>query len=289
MNEQTLGFAGLGRMGGPMSARLVADGHRLVGYDPAGTIERLPDGATDAESIEDLAAQADVVLLSVPDGSVSREICRRIASAGDRRCRVVIDLSTIGIAAARECDYVLESVGVAYVDAPVSGGVAGARAGTLAMMIGAPAALVESVDPLLAVIAQRRFRMGDRAGQGQAMKLLNNYAGAAALAATAEAAVFGQRLGLDLATIMDVLNASSGRSHASDDKYPRSVIPGTYDFGFAAALMTKDVGLFLDSATEAGTPHDLAGPTVALWQRFNAAMPGADFTAIHKYFEEGGE
>jgi 3-hydroxyisobutyrate dehydrogenase len=271
-----------------MSGRLVAAGHALVGYDPAGTLERLPEGATDAESIEDLAAQADVILLSVPDGAVSRDICRRIAAAGDRRCTVAIDLSTIGIAAARECAALLAGVGVDYIDAPVSGGVAGARAGTLAMMIGAPAALVEAVDPLLAVIAQRRFRMGDAPGQGQAMKLLNNYAGAAALAATAEAAVFGQKLGLDLATIIDVLNASSGRSHASDDKYPRSVLPGTYDFGFAAALMTKDVGLFLESAQEADTPHTLAAATVAQWQRFNAAMPGADFTAMHKYLEDGG-
>jgi 3-hydroxyisobutyrate dehydrogenase len=288
MSEQTLGFAGLGRMGGPMSARLVTAGHRLVGYDPAGTIERLPEGASDAESIEDLAAQADIMLLSVPDGGVSRDICRRVVAPGDRRCRIVIDLSTIGIAAARECAATLAGAGVAYVDAPVSGGVAGARAGTLAMMIGAPAALVERVDPILAEIAQRRFRMGDDPGQGQAMKLLNNYAGAAALAATAEAAVFGQRLGLDLATIIDVLNASSGRSHASDDKYPRSVLPGTYDFGFAAALMTKDVGLFLESASDAGTPHTLADATVAQWRRFNAAMPGADFTAMHKYLEDGG-
>lgn len=288
MNRHTLGFAGLGRMGGPMSARLVAAGYPLVGYDPAGTLERLPEGAADAESVEDLAARADVLLLSVPDGAASRDICRRVAAAGDRRCTTVIDLSTIGIAAARECAALLATAGVAYIDAPVSGGVAGARAGTLAMMIGAPAALVDAVDPVLAVIAARRFRMGDAPGQGQAMKLLNNYAGAAALAATAEAAVFGMRLGLDLAMIIDVLNASSGRSTASDDKYPRSVLPGTYDFGFAAALMTKDVGLFLESASEAGTPRALAEATAALWRRFNAAMPGADFTAIHAYLAEGG-
>ncbi len=288
METMVIGFAGLGRMGGLMAGRLVAAGYRLVGYDPAGTLERIPPGADDAESIEDLAAQADLMLLSVPDGAASRDIARRVAGSRGRRCTTVVDCSTIGIAAARECAALLAGVGVGYVDAPVSGGVGGARAGTLSMMIGAPTGLVESLDPLLANIAARRFRLGDEAGQGQAMKLLNNYASAAALAATCEAAVFGARLGLDLPTIVDVLNASSGRSAASEEKFPRSIINRAYDFGFAGALMTKDVGLYLESARDAEAPHDLAAAVAAVWQRFNAARPDDDFTAIHRYFEDGG-
>jgi len=288
MNGEALGVVGLGRMGGPMAGRLVTAGYQVNGFDVAGTEARLPDGAAAATSVADLATRADTILLSVPDGAASLDVCRQIVAAADRRVRIVVDLSTIGITAARDCDTLMAGAGVSYVDAPVSGGVAGARNGTLAMMVGASAPLFERLEPVLAVLASKRFRVGDAAGQGQAMKLLNNYASAAALAATCEAAVFGARLGLDLPTIVDVLNASSGRSAASQDKFPRSIVPGTYDFGFTGALMTKDVSLYLENATAAGVSHELAEAVTAVWQRFNAAHPDADFTALHKHLLEGG-
>lgn len=288
INAQQLGFAGLGRMGRPMAARLVAAGCEVLGYDIAGTLERLPEGVGAAESIADLAARADIIFLSVPDGPVSRSICAEIAALDERRVRAVVDLSTIGISAARECAALLEQAGVAYVDAPVSGGVAGATNGTLAMMVGAPEPLFEELRPLLGIFARNCFRVGDEPGQGQAMKLLNNYASAAALAATSEAVVFGARLGLDLATMVAVLNVSSGRSAASEDKFPRSIVPRSYDFGFAGALMTKDVTLYYENATAAGAPHELAAAVAAVWQRFNASHPAADFTYIHKHFEDDG-
>jgi 3-hydroxyisobutyrate dehydrogenase len=288
MSGEVLGIVGLGRMGGPMARRLVEAGFEIVGYDIAGAAGRLPDRAGVATSVADLASRADTILLSVPDGNASLDICRQIVAATNRRTRIVVDLSTIGIVAARECAALLETIGVAYVDAPVSGGVAGATNGTLAMMVGAPAPVYDQLEPVLAVLAAKRFRVGDAAGQGQAMKLLNNYASAAALAATCEAAVFGARLGLDLSTVVDVLNVSSGRSAASQDKFPRSIVPGTYDFGFAGALMTKDVSLYLENAAAAGVPHELAGAVTAIWRRFNAAEPDADFTALHRYLSDGG-
>lgn len=286
MSGKQLGFAGLGRMGGPLSRRLVEAGHTVTGFDAAGTAERIPAGATAAGSIAGLARTTDTIFLSVPDGAVSRAICEQIVVENARRVRTVVDLSTIGIAAARACAELLATAGVVYVDAPVSGGVAGAESGSLSMMVGAPAAIFEELDPLLAVLAKNRFRIGDEPGQGQAMKLLNNYVSAAALAATCEATVFGARLGLDLAQMVAVLNASSGRSAASQDKFPRSVVPRSYDFGFAGALMTKDVSLYLENAENTGAPHDLATSVAALWQRFNAAHPVADFTYMHKYLED---
>jgi 3-hydroxyisobutyrate dehydrogenase-like beta-hydroxyacid dehydrogenase len=285
---EPLGVVGLGRMGGPMAGRLVAASFSVLGYDVAGTESRLPVGATAAASIGDLAARAGTILLSVPDGAASLAVCRQIVETAARRVQTVVDLSTIGIAAARACAALLGNVGVAYVDAPVSGGVAGARGGTLALMAGAPEALFAEIEPVLAVLAAKRFRVGDEPGQGQAMKLLNNYASAAALAATCEAAVFGVRLGLDLPTIVEVLNASSGRSAASEDKFPRAIVPGSYDFGFAGALMTKDVSLYLENATAAGAPHELAATVAAIWRRFNDAHPDLDFTALHKHLAEGG-
>ena len=287
MSRPTLGFAGLGRMGGPLSRRLVEAGYELVGFDAAGTDQRLPAGAVAAESIQDLARATDVMLLSVPDGAVSQTICGQIAETDGRRVGVVIDLSTIGIEAARACAETLRAVNVGYVDAPVSGGVAGAVSGSLSMMVGTSAELFAEIEPMCSVLARNRFRIGDEPGQAQAMKLLNNYVSAAALAATCEAAVFGQRLGLDLSKIVDVLNVSSGRSAASQDKFPRSVIPRSYDFGFAGSLMTKDVSLYLENATAAGVPHDVASAVTNLWQRFNAAHPTADFTYLHKYLEDG--
>jgi 3-hydroxyisobutyrate dehydrogenase-like beta-hydroxyacid dehydrogenase len=284
----TLGFIGLGRMGGPMAGRLVAAGHRMIGYDRAGAGGRLPDEAAVAESVEQVAAAADTVFLSLPDGATSIAVCRQLAEAPDRRAAVVVDLSTIGIEAARECSELLARAGLAYVDAPVSGGVAGARAGSLAMMVGAEAARFEALEPLLAIIAGNRFRVGDVPGQGQAMKLLNNFISAAAMAATSEAVVFGARLGLDLAQMIDVINVSSGRTTASSDKFPRSVIPRSYDFGFAGALMAKDAALYAENAEAAGVPHDLAAAVSSLWQEFGRACPGADFTAIHKYLEGKG-
>ncbi len=288
MTAPTLGFVGLGRMGSPMAGRLVSAGYQLVGFDPAGTRERLPVGAMVADSVRELAAEAGTIFLSVPDGAASREVCSQIAEANDPRTRTVVDLSTIGITAARECARLLEAAGVAYVDAPVSGGVAGATSGSLAMMIGASDRLFQELEPVLTVLARNRTRVGDAAGQGQAMKLVNNYASAAALAATCEATVFGSRLGLDLPTMVAVLNVSSGRSAASEDKFPRSVIPQTYDFGFAGSLMTKDVALYLEDATAADVPHDLAAAVAAVWKRFTAAHPDADFTYLHKYLEDGG-
>lgn len=284
----TIGIAGLGRMGHPMASRLVDAGYDVFGFDPAGTPERLPEGATAADSIPDLAARSDIVLLSVPSGDNSLTVCREIAGAGERRTDTVIDLSTIGINAARECAELLSGHGISYVDAPVSGGVAGAIHGTLTMMVGAPESLFDQLQPALETLSNKCFRVGDDAGHGQAMKLLNNYASAAALAATCEAAVFGARMGLDLETIVQVVGASTGRSAAIEDKFPKSIVPRTYDFGFAASLMTKDVKLYLENASAAGVSHELARATTDVWQRFLDQHPDADFTYIHKYIEDGG-
>ena len=285
MSTSTLGFIGLGRMGGPMAVRLVAAGYRLAGYDSAGTATRLPSGATVAGSAAGVARDADVVCLSLPDGAASRAVCAEIAREPNRRAATVVDFSTIGIPAARDCAAILRGTGVEYVDAPVSGGIAGARGGTLAVMVGASATAFEALEPLLAVVAANRFRVGDEPGQGQAMKLLNNFLAATGLAATSEAVLFGARMGLDLRQMVDVVNVSSGRNGATLDKFPRSVIPGTYDYGFAAALMAKDVTLYQESVAAVGTPDMLGELVTALWQRFNAACPGKDFTYIYEYLK----
>lgn len=286
MTKPVLGFVGLGRMGALMAQRLVDAGYPLVGYDRLGVAARLPAGATGAESVAEVAARAEIALLCLPDGHAARLVCGEIAVASPRRVRTVAELSTIGIEAARECEALLGEAGLAYADAAVSGGVAGARAGTLTMMVGTPEPAFVSLKPVLEVLSARIVRMGDRPGLGQAMKLVNNFLGATALAATSEAVVLGAKLGLDLGPMVEVINASTGRSAASMDKFPRSVVPRTYDFGFAGALMTKDVGLYLETAVKTGTPRSLATAVAELWQQYNRDCPGTDFTYIHKYLED---
>ena len=278
-----VGFIGLGNMGHPMAANVAKAGFELVCFDAAGTHERLPGGAIAAISVADVLSRADTALLSVPDGAATSLIADEIAAAADRRVTTVVDLSTVGPQVAREVAERLSGLGVTYADGPVSGGVAGARAATISMMFAGPAAVLETNRAVLGAIAGNVFHVGTRAGQGQAMKLLNNYLSATALAATSEAVAFGVAEGLDMGVILDVLNVSTGRNSASADKFPNRVVTGSYDAGFHTRLMAKDVRLFLDSVGRAGTAATVAASVSDVWRRADEAMPGSDFTQIWQF------
>lgn len=286
--SQVLGIIGLGRMGGPIAARLAGNGHDIWGYDVAGVHRDRDDGVRAAESIAQLVATTDVILLSLPTKAACASVYDEIASAGDRRVATIVEMSTIGLDAAAAGARQLNEAGIAYVDGPLSGGIAGATTGKLSMMVAAASDVLETTIELLREIAQRCFVVGEEPGQGQAMKLINNYVSQTALAATAESAVFAERVGLDLAQMVEVLNASTGRSSASEDKFPRAVVPRTYDFGFATAAARKDIGLYLESAASVDVPRELAAASDAIWGRFDEACPDTDFTYIHKYLEDGG-
>jgi 3-hydroxyisobutyrate dehydrogenase len=281
-----IGFVGLGNMGAPMATNIVAGGFELIAYDAAGTDARLPPGATAAASLADVVREADTVLLSVPDGSITLAIVDEIAGIDERRCSVVIDLSTVGPIAAREASERLAAIGITYTDGPVSGGVAGARARTIALMFGGPTSVFEAHRELLDSFAGNVFHVGEHAGQGQAMKLVNNFLSATALAASSEALALGQAFGLGLPTMLDVINVSTGRNSATDDKFPNRVLTGSYDTGFFTRLMAKDVRLFNSVAAEAGTAHDVSAAIGAVWDAFEAAMPGSDFSEIWKFVSE---
>jgi len=278
-----VGFVGLGNMGGPMARRIAAAGFELVGFDAAGTAERLPAGATAATDVADVCARADTMLLSLPDGPATLAVADAVVAAPERRVTTVVDLSTVGPAAATAAATALERVGVTYVDGPVSGGAAGAVAGTIALMFAGPDAVLDAHRPIFEAIAGNIFAVGSVPGQGQAMKLLNNFLSATALAATSEALMFGRVHGLDLAMMVDVLNASSGRNSATDDKFPRRVLTGTFDAGFRTALMAKDVRLYMEMVTEAGTTGAVGRTVAEVWQQADAALPGSDFTQIWQH------
>jgi 3-hydroxyisobutyrate dehydrogenase len=278
----SVGFVGLGNMGGVLAANLVAAGHEVVAHDALGP-HRAPAGSSYGPDVAEVARRTDVLVLSLPDGAASEQVARDIVAVDDRRVRHVVDTSTIGVAAARAVAELLAKEQVGYVDAPVSGGVAGAKARTLTVMYAGSDEDCAQVQEVLAGLSDRRHRVGARPGMAQALKLANNFLSATALAATSEAIAFGVAAGLDLATMLDVLNGSSGRSAATEDKFPHHVLTGRYAAGFTNSLMSKDVQLYLREAGERGGPvGDAVG---ALWERFAQLEPGVDFTRIYPYVE----
>lgn len=288
MNDTNLalGFIGLGEMGGRMAPHLVEAGYALAAYDAAGTEARAPEGAKICTSIADLARSCEIALLSLPDGPVVEAVCGEIAAVSDRTVSAVVDHSTIGTDSARKAHAVLADAGIAYLDAPVSGGTTGAAKGTLAMMISGDRALYERLDPALATMAKNRFLVGSEPGQGQVMKLLNNMLSGTAMTATTEAVVFGEAHGLDLKTMIDVINVATGRNTASSDKYPNRIIPGTFDAGFTIDLLSKDLDLFLAEADKAATGDKVGHAVGNTLRAMKDAMPGADFTRIYQFHKD---
>ena len=284
----TIGFIGLGEMGGRMARRLADAGHALAVHDSAGTAARAPEGAAACGSAREVAARADTVLLSLPDGAAVRSVAAEIAAAEGRAAHCVVDHSTIGPAAAEAIAGMLEAAGIAFLDAPVSGGTRGAAEGTLAMMVSGDAGRFEALRAAFGAMAANLFHVGARPGQGQAMKLLNNMLSGAAMTATTEAAAFGEAHGLGLETMMAVLNVSTGRNTATSDKFPNRIVPGRFDAGFTIDLLSKDLDLFLAAVGEAGTTAPVGGAVGERLRAMKRAMPGADFTHIYTFHKQGG-
>jgi 3-hydroxyisobutyrate dehydrogenase-like beta-hydroxyacid dehydrogenase len=283
MAAETVGFLGLGNMGRPMATNVAAAGFDLLCYDAAGTAERLPPGARAAATADEVFAGADLVLLSLPAGAAVRSVIEAILGAPERRLSAVVDLSTVGPAVAAEAAEALAPVGVDYADGPVSGGVAGAQAGIVSLMFAGPAELLDAHRPVLAAISSNVFHIGPEPGQGQAMKLLNNFLSATALAATSEALAFGAAHGLDLALMVEVLNVSTGRNSATVDKFPNRILSGAYDAGFHTSLMTKDVRLLAEEAAAAGTHRSVVEAVLGVWEATDEALPASDFTQIWQH------
>jgi len=254
-----IGFIGLGKMGFPMARRLLEAGHRVVAYDtrsePLDQLAAL--GAERAASIREVADRAETVMASLPTPDIVHAVA--VGKGGlieGNRVRRFVDLSTTGSVMAQKIFGALKEREITQIDSPVSGGVAGAEKGTLAVMVSGPRQEAEAVEAALKVIG-KVFFISERPGAGQTMKLCNNFLSAAAMAATSEAMVMGVKAGLDPRIMIDVINAGSGRSTATEDKFPKRVLPGTFDLGFTSALMTKDVGLALAEGQALGVPMDI--------------------------------
>jgi 3-hydroxyisobutyrate dehydrogenase-like beta-hydroxyacid dehydrogenase len=263
-----IGFIGLGNMGAPMARRLVEAGHHLTVYDTRqeliGNLTAL--GAVAARSPAEVADAAETVMASLPTPDIVLAVATGPRGVIEgKRVRRFVDLSTTGAVMAQRIFAQLAARNIVQIDSPVSGGVSGAEKGTLAVMASGPRADVEAIEPALSVIG-KVFFIGERPGAGQTMKLVNNVLSATAVAATSEAMVTGAKAGLDPRIMLDVINAGSGRNTASADKFPRCVLPGTFDVGFTVGLMAKDVKLFLSESTALGVPTQVIEAVARLLQ-----------------------
>jgi 3-hydroxyisobutyrate dehydrogenase-like beta-hydroxyacid dehydrogenase len=284
-----IGFIGLGNMGQPMARRLIEAGHKLVVYDTRNdaVAPLVAMGARLASSPADVADRVETVMASLPSLQISEKVATGEGGViHGKRIKRFIDLSTTGSSVAAKIAAALVKKNIVQIDSPVSGGVGGARKGTLAVMVSGPKAEIELVKDVLAVFG-KVFVIGEKPGMAQTMKLANNFLSATAMAATSEAIAMGVKAGLDPTVMIDVINAGSGRTTASDQKFPQSILPRTFDYGFATALMLKDVRLCFDEAKGFSVPNAVMRAVLDQWETTNAEYGGeSDFTSIVKMIEK---
>jgi 3-hydroxyisobutyrate dehydrogenase-like beta-hydroxyacid dehydrogenase len=284
-----IGFIGCGAMGAPMAERLIDAGHALRVFDPnpnamAPLIAR---GATAATSPRHAARGASIAFACLPSPEVSARVALADDGVGKAGVAIYVEMSTIGSATIRRIAESLAANGTTTLDSPVSGGPRGARAGTLSTMVAGPRAAFDTAKPLLDTIARHVFYIGATPGLGQVTKLANNMISAAGMAAAFEAAAMAVKAGVDAHTLIDTVNASTGRNSATLDKFPASVLPRSFDYGGKLSTMYKDVSLCLEEARALGVPMWVGANVVNLW--FHAMSQGRgddDYTTLIQMIED---
>jgi len=289
MPDKQLGFIGVGRMGIHMAGRLLDAGYAVTVFDTNETaMQRLEQrGAKRASSAADVASKCETVLVSLPTPDIVKAVALgKNGVIEGSKAKTFVDLSTTGPRVAKEVAEGLAKKGITAVDAPVSGGPSGAEKGTLAMMIACPRPLADELRPVIEVLG-KFFYIGEEPGLGQTMKVINNLLSATAITITSEAMVMGVKAGLDPTTMLDVINAGSGRNTATADKFPRCVVPRRFDFGFTTALLYKDIKLCLDEAEALGVPMIVGNAVRQMMAIGKAAQgPDADITEFVKPLEK---
>lgn len=291
-----IGFIGLGKMGRPMARRLVDAGYRLGVADARADAASEFAAAYAAETpptLTDLGRRSELVITMLPDGGAVREVLLGgergsddCVAAGLAPGSVVIDMSSAAPTGTRDLGAGLDRRGIAMLDAPVSGGVARAEKGTLSIMVGGEASVIESCRAVLEAMGREIFLTGPL-GSGHAMKALNNYVSAAGLLAACEAVLIGQRFGLDAERMVDVLNASSGRNSATEIKFKQFILPRTFASGFSLGLMAKDVRTAAELAARTRTFAPFAERCTELWEKARQRLgDGVDHTAIVRIAEQ---
>lgn len=288
-----IAFLGLGHMGGPMAANLVAAGHTVRGFDPVATLKdaAAEQGAQVFDSGAQAVAEADVVMTSLPNGAVVKAVYAEALPAAPKGT-LFIDTSTISVDDAREIHAQAVGLGHAQLDAPVSGGVKGATAGTLAFMVGGEDEAVERARPVLEPLAGKIIHCG-ASGTGQAAKLCNNMVLAVQQIVAGEAFVLAEKLGLSAQSLFDVITGATGNCWAIHTNCPVPgpvpTSPANNDFkpGFATALMNKDIGLAMDAVKSTGSSAPLGSHAAEIYAKFAADNADKDFSAVIEMIRKG--
>ena len=283
-----IGFIGLGNIGMPMAQNLAKAGLPVLAFDVSADAlaQAAAHGMEAAPSARAVADRAKVVLLSLPTPAIVEQVVLgEHGAVQGEALHCLIDLSTSGPRTAKKLAKAMAARGGMALEAPVSGGVGGARAASLAIMVSGPRAGFDGAEDLFKLLG-RPFFVGEGAGLAQTMKLVNNMVSGAALAITAEAMAMGAKAGIDPAVMIEVLNAGSGRNTATADKFPKAVLTGSFDYGFAAELMLKDNRLFLAEAEALGLDLPACREMVARWADTVDELGPCDFTAIAQLMEQ---
>ena len=291
-----VGFIGLGNMGRPMAALLVKAGYNLTVFDVnSDTQQRFvdSDGGNPASSLSQVASKSQVVITMLPDGKIVHRV-----TLGDEKDRqdhllgsmskesILIDMSSSSPTGTQDLGRILAENGILMLDAPVSGGVPRAVTGTLAIMVGGDASVVEHCRPLFEVMGESIFETG-LLGSGHAMKALNNLVSSAGLIAAAEALLIGRRFGLSSAVMIDTLNASSGRNNSTENKFNQYILSRKFNSGFSLDLMVKDLTTAVDLARDTNTPAVFSGACRELWAAAQAILEkDSDHTDVVRLFEK---
>ncbi|WP_411352778.1 3-hydroxyisobutyrate dehydrogenase [Leisingera aquaemixtae] len=286
-----IGFIGLGNMGGPMAANLAKAGHEVTGFDMA---DVSIEGVTMAASGPEAAAGADAVITMLPNGAILRLVAAEVIPAMAKGA-ALIDCSTVDVDSARAVAGQAADAGLMFVDAPVSGGIGGAAGGTLTFMAGGSAEAFAAAEPLFGIMGQKAVHCGE-AGAGQAAKICNNMILGVTMIATCEAFALADKLGLDRQKMFDVVSTSSGYSWSMNAYCPapgvgpQSPADNSYQPGFAAELMLKDLGLSQQAAASADADTPMGELAMALYKKFveEEGGKGMDFSAMLPRFEKRG-
>jgi 3-hydroxyisobutyrate dehydrogenase len=283
----TVAFIGLGAMGMPMAARLLAAGFAVNGADSsAQALENFAArGGRAFPTAREAAAGASFIITMLPDGAVVRDVLLGAGGVVEAlpQGALVIDMSSSAPMGTRALAAELKARGVALVDAPVSGGVRRAVDGSLAIMAGGDPAEIARAHPLFEAMGKSIFTTGE-VGSGHAVKALNNYVSAAGLQAACEAALIAREFGIDGGVLVDVLNASTGRNNSTEVKMKPFILSGSFASGFSMALMAKDLGTAAGLAEELGIRAGIARDTAAFWSDASRALgPRADHTEIYRH------
>ncbi len=285
-----LGFIGLGAMGKPMAKRLVGADHEVYVYDviPEAIKELADVGAQVCASPLEVGSQAEIILLSLPNSAIVANVVLGDEGvlSGAAAGATIIDLSSVDPESTRRLAAIAEQKGIDYVDAPVSGGVSGAQAGTLTIMLGAKDSSVEKVKPVLGHLGKKISHVGD-VGAGDAVKIVNNLLLGANMAALAEALVLGQKLGLSGDIMHEIIGQGSGKSYVLDAKLENFILKGNFEPGFAVDLQYKDLGLAIDAAKKTKMPLPMTNQAIQLYEMARARGYGdKDMSSVIKIWEE---